>query len=174
MYILLLCLMRLKLMMLIMTKTFTSKTYCRFLLMASSASWRLRELTTLRVDHTTTWLVRELSSLRVGNPRVGTSTSSQSYLLTIWFGFDLATYFNLWCRRMFLQFFGDSQPWVATRYCRDVSSICLRCMLSIILLLYISNLWRAFSKCSYRQHSAYFHSELYPLFRRKKSASNFP
>jgi len=40
-------------------------------------------------------------------------------------------------------------------------------MLSIILLLYISNLWRVFSKCSFRRHSAYFHSALYPSFCRK-------
>jgi len=45
--------------------------------------------------------------------------------------------------------------------------ICLRCMLSIIFLLCLSNLWRVFSKCSFRWHSAYFHSALYPSFCRK-------
>ena len=57
----------------------------------------------------------------------------------------------------------------------DASSICLRCMVSItgILLLYVSNLWRVFSKCSFRQHSAQFHSALYPSFRRKNPHSIF-
>jgi len=39
--------------------------------------------------------------------------------------------------------------------------------LLIILQLYICNLWRVFSKCSFQWHSAYFHSALYPSFRRK-------
>ena len=55
-------------------------------------------------------------------------------------------------------------------------AICLRCMLSIILLLCVSNLWRVFSKCSFRRHSAYFHSGLYPSFRKKsaKFSANYP
>jgi len=36
-----------------------------------------------------------------------------------------------------------------------------------MLHLYVSNLWRVFSKCSFQWHSAYFHSTLYPSFRRK-------
>jgi len=40
-------------------------------------------------------------------------------------------------------------------------------MLSTILLLRVSNLWRVFSKSSFRQHSTQCHSALYPSFRRK-------
>ena len=36
-----------------------------------------------------------------------------------------------------------------------------------LLLLCVSNLRRVFSKCSFRWHSAYFHSAFYPSFRRK-------
>jgi len=43
----------------------------------------------------------------------------------------------------------------------------------IILLLYVCNLWRVFSKRSFRQHSAYFHSAFYPSFRRKKFCNEF-
>jgi len=69
-------------------------------------------------------------------------------------GYDLAAYFNLWYRRMFR--FGCQQY---------MFTLC--CMLSIILLLCVSNLRRVFSKCSFRWHSTYFRSALYPSFRRK-------
>ena len=90
------------------------------------------------------------------------SFTTESYLLTTWFGFDIAVYFNMWCRQMFR--FGCQQYMFTT----------LRCMLWIILLLFISNLWQIFSKCSFRRYSTYFHSTLYPSFRRKISALNFP
>jgi len=70
----------------------------------------------------------------------------------------------LWCIRIF-------NLWCDVDKCfaLDASSICLRCMLLIILLLWVCNLQRVFSKCSFRWHSAYFHSAV----NRKKSASNF-
>jgi len=42
-----------------------------------------------------------------------------------------------------------------------------------LLLLCVSNLRRVFSKCSFRWHSAYFHSAFYPSFRRKKIRIEF-
>jgi len=39
---------------------------------------------------------------------------------------------------------------------------------------FVCNLRWVFSKFSFRWHSAYLHSALYPSFRRKKSALNFP
>jgi len=45
--------------------------------------------------------------------------------------------------------------------------LCLRCMLSIILLLCVSNLLQVFSKYSFRWHSTYFPSAFYSSFRRK-------
>ena len=40
----------------------------------------------------------------------------------------------------------------------------LRCMLSIILLLCVSNLRQVNGKCSFQWHSSYFHSTLFPSF----------
>jgi len=54
-----------------------------------------------------------------------------------------------WCREMF--WFGCQQH------------TCLHCMLSIILLLYVSNLWRIFSKCTFWQHSSYFQFSFHTL-----------
>jgi len=50
--------------------------------------------------------------------------------------------------------------------------ICLRCMLSIILLLCVSDLRRVFTKCSFRWHSTYFHSAL-PFIPQKKIRIEF-
>ena len=63
-----------------------------------------------------------------------------------------------WCREMF--WFGCQQH------------TCLHCMLSIILLLYVSNLWRIFSKCTFWQHSSYFQFSFHtlPSFCRKQFA----
>jgi len=59
----------------------------------------------------------------------------------------------------------------------DASSICLRWMLLTMLHLYVSNLWRVFSKCSFQWHSAYFHFALYPSFAEKiriEFSANYP
>ena len=100
-----------------------------------SATCPVHELSSPRVDQSARCPVRESSSPRVGNPRLGVSASCLVTVLTC----DVEKCFAL-----------------------DASSICLRCILSIILLLHVCNVWRVFSKCSFRQHSA-----LYPSFRRK-------
>jgi len=44
---------------------------------------------------------------------------------------------------------------------------CLYMSHTCVIILCVSNLRRVFSKCSFQWHSAYFHSALYPSFRRK-------
>jgi len=58
---------------------------------------------------------------------------------------------------------------------RARSISCLYTSRRCVILLCVSNLWRvpAFSKCSFMWHSAYFHSALYPSFRRKKIRIEF-
>jgi len=64
-----------------------------------------------------------------------------------------------------------TKPQVASVLC--LSSKTLSCVYTsrtnrtCVIILCVSNLRRVFSKCSFRWHSAYFHSALYPSFCRK-------
>ena len=120
---------------------------------------RVRGLTKPQVTSILRLSSRMLSCLYTSLRPIGQSLLSYCVIHR---GHDLALIWPrilTWCREMFC--FGCQQY------------TCLHCMLSIILLLYVSNLWRIFCKCTFWQHSSYFHSTLYPSFCRKKSALNF-